>query len=32
MFQVQLLFFNQGNWENTVYKPMSYDKAIASYS
>ena len=29
MFQLQLRFFNQGNWENTVYKPMAYDKAKA---
>ena len=28
MFQLQLRFFNQGNWENTVYKPMPYDKAL----
>ena len=29
MFQLQLRFFNQGEWENTVYKPMAYDKAKA---
>ena len=28
MFQLQILFHNQGDWENTVYKPMAYDKAL----
>ncbi len=29
MYQLQLLFFNQGDWENTVYKPMEYQLAQA---
>ena len=28
MYQLQLLFFNQGDWENTVFKPMAYHKAL----
>ena len=28
MYQLQLLFHNQGNWENTVFKPMSYQRAL----
>ena len=26
MYQLQILFHNQGNWENTVYQPMEYNK------
>ena len=28
MFQLQLQFHKQGNWENTVYKPVDYAKAL----
>ena len=28
MFQLQLRYHNQGDWENTVFKPMPYDKAL----
>lgn len=28
MFQLQLKFHNQGDWENTVYKPMEFEKAV----
>lgn len=28
MFQLQLKFFNQGDWENTVFNPMEFDKAV----
>ena len=28
MFQLQICFHNQSDWENTVYKPMDYAKAL----
>ena len=28
MYQLQILFHKQGNWENTVYKPMDKMKAL----
>jgi len=28
MFQLQLSWHKQGDWENTVYKPVPYDTAL----
>ena len=28
MYQLQILFHKQGNWENTVYQPMDKMKAL----
>ena len=29
MYQLQILYHNQGNWENTVYQPMEYNRVQA---
>ena len=26
MYQLQILFYKQGNWENTVYQPMEFNR------
>jgi len=28
LFQLQLQFNKKGDWENTVYQPVEYDKAM----
>ena len=28
MYQLQILFHKQGNWENTVFLPMDYMRAL----
>ena len=32
MFQLQLKYHNEGDWENMVFKPMDFDKAWKLYT